>query len=80
MAINTAFVVVLLMFLALGMEENRTSPESLGLSFIMVVVTVPFYLCLPLVSIYIQCCRLSNYSEHVKYLEKKIQELSAPTP
>jgi hypothetical protein len=76
MAINGAFVVALLLILVLGMRERNTSPEQLGITAILALVTLPLALALPLGSIFIQCRHLVQFDKRVAYLEKKIAQLS----
>jgi hypothetical protein len=73
MGISTAFVVVLSGLLALGLYQH---PEMLDIQIIILFSLIPFFLVLPLGGIYIECRRLVNYDEYVKYLEEKIAELS----
>jgi hypothetical protein len=77
MAITGAFVVALLLILALEMRQRSTSPEELGLTSTLALVTLPLALAFPLGNVFTQCKRLANFDKRVAYLEKKIAELKA---
>src|ERR1022692_1224720 len=77
LAINGAFVVALLLILALGMRERHTSVEQLGTATILAFVTLPLALAFPLGSVFNVCKRLVTFDKRVAYLEKKIAETKA---